>query len=428
MVTLSDKLKALGVKTGTAGLREAKSPVQEDTSPHGIASVLQGAVVPTDFGDAFIYEEHYPAEHKHGATGIRPAVPLRMLSAWAGDARLRDLPLESFVFLDTETSGLSGGTGTYAFLIGAARFMDDGQLVLRQFFMRDPAEEPATLDALARFIAPSQVMVTYNGKSFDAPLLQTRYRLHQQPVPFAKYAHLDLLPLARRLWRERLESRSLKYIEEHVLGLTRATEEVQGFEIPWLYFDYLRTGDARPLKGVFYHNAMDVVAMAALLGHTAHMLEDPFHEDVDHGLDVLALARMYEESGEWETAARLFEHCLQMDLEEAHFWQALGRLAILQKRRGDFAQAVPLWEQAAAQGHVYAFIELAKYHEHRQRDASSALQWTQDAAEALQASELPKYMRKHYEEDLRKRKQRLQQKMKQPVSNKLKIKKRVTRK
>ena len=125
-------------------------------------------------------------------------------------------------FLDTETSGLSGGTGTYAFLVGAARFIDD-KFVLQQFFMRDPAEEPALLEGVANFLAPCEALVTFNGKAFDAPLLTTRYKLHYIPVPYKEYSHLDLLPLARRLWRDRLPSRALKYLEEHVLGFTRSS-------------------------------------------------------------------------------------------------------------------------------------------------------------------------------------------------------------
>jgi uncharacterized protein len=179
-----------------------------------------------------------------------------LISQWAKDPALRTCHFRRFAFLDTETSGLTGGTGTYAFLIGAARFID-GKFVLRQFFMRDPAEEPRCWKGWP-FSGSSQALITFNGKAFDAPLLTHAY-LNRIPFPIKGYSHIDLLPLARRLWRDRLESRALKYLEEHVLGLRRTSEEVPGYEIPWLYFDYLRTRDARPLAGVFYHNAMDVV-------------------------------------------------------------------------------------------------------------------------------------------------------------------------
>jgi tetratricopeptide (TPR) repeat protein len=294
-------------------------------------------------------------------------------------------------------------------VVGIARFVDD-HFVLRQFFMRDPSEEPAMLEAIADFLAPAQALVTFNGKAFDAPLLATRYRLHHIPIPFRDYAHLDLLPLARRLWRDRLESRALKYLEQHILGLKRALEEVEGYEIPWLYFDYLKSGDARPLAGVFYHNAMDVVAMAALLSQINDMLQNPYDGRVQHGLDFIALGKLLEDMGHWEEAARLFEHGLELDLTETDFGVAVKRLSILQKRRGDFAEALRLWEAAAANGHIYAHIEMAKYYEHKCRDIKTALKWTHSALEHVQQAGLPAYMQNYWLGEITHRLERLQRK------------------
>ena len=276
------------------------------------------------------------------------------------------------------------------------------------------------LEALADFLAPAHALVTFNGKAFDAPLLKTRYRLHDIPVPFEEYSHLDLLPLARRLWRDRLTSRTLKNLEVNILDAPRTTEEVPGYEVPWLYFDYLRSGDATPLKGVFYHNAMDVVAMAALLSHMAAVLHDPFEGRVEHGLDFVALGKLFEDLNQWDAAARLFERGLESNpstgsgqgLAEADFAAAVQRLSILQKRRGDTAEALRLWEQAAAQGHIYAHVELAKHHEHRQRDYQEALKWTESALELVKTSGLPTYMQKHWKQELSHRRERLKQKRK----------------
>ncbi|MDO9349176.1 MAG: ribonuclease H-like domain-containing protein, partial [Anaerolineales bacterium] len=258
MPSLADKLKSLGVKVGTS---EITLPAPKLKTVVPIEEVVDGRYISTRHGDTFVYENHYPLDYHHGVVPLCPPAPLNTLAQWANDMRLADLPLEAFAFLDTETSGLSGGTGTYAFMVGAGRF-EAGTFRLLQFFMRDPGEEPALLEALADFLAPAQALVTYNGKAFDAPLLVTRYSLHSIPIPFKDYSHVDLLPLARRLWRDRLPSRSLKYIEENVLGAPRNSQEVPGYEIPYIYFDYLRSGDARPLAGVFYHNAMDIVALA----------------------------------------------------------------------------------------------------------------------------------------------------------------------
>ncbi len=406
MPSLADKLKALGVKVGTADL----------TPPKPAATIPIHIVVPGEFrqtarGEAFVSEQAFGADYRHGAQSIQLTSPLDAVAAWARDSRIRELGIEQFAFLDTETSGLSGGTGTYAFMIGVGRF--EGETFrLAQFFMRDPAEEPAMLEALLDFLAPARALVTFNGKAFDAPLLNTRYALHSIPTPLREFSHLDLLPLARRLWRDRLPSRALKYLEENILDAPRTTDEVPGYEIPWLYFDYLRTGDATPLKGVFYHNAMDVVAMAALLSRVASMLHDPFDGHVQHGLDFIALGKLYEDLRQWDLAARLFEHGLTLDLTETDFGSAVERLSHLQKRRGDLGEAVRLWEQAAQQGHIYAHVELAKHYEHRLRDYDSAMQWVASALELVKTSELPKYIQKHWKDELAHRNARLKKKQK----------------
>ena len=402
--SITDRLKSF----------DALKPARELPQPtikqgFEIDSVVPGSYLSTPLGDVFVSEQIFTSSYLHGSSPILSSLPLSLISQWANDPRLLDLPLSEFAFLDTETSGLAGGTGTFAFLVGVGRFID-GQFVLRQFFMRDPAEEPALLEGLALFLAPAKALVTFNGKAFDAPLLTTRFTLHRMPVPYKNYAHLDLLPLARRLWRDRLESRALKYLEEHVLQMTRTSEEVPGYEIPWLYGDYIRTGDARPLVGVFYHNAMDVVAMAALLTHMNEVMTNPYEGRVEHGLDFIALGKLFEDLGHWEEAARLFEHGLELNLTESDFGLAVKRLSILQKRRGDFEQAIRLWEKAAAEGHIYAHIEMAKYCEHKRRDIKSAIQWTRSALDHLQQADLPAFIRKHWQEEITHRLERLERK------------------
>jgi uncharacterized protein YprB with RNaseH-like and TPR domain len=402
--SLADKLKALGVKIGTSHLSgpEAGAAIPIDR-------IVPGGYRQTARGEAFVSEQTFGADYRHGAQPLTINHPLDTIALCARDPLLSSVPLSSFAFLDTETSGLSGGTGTFAFMVGVGRFEGD-DFRLAQFFLRDPSEEPAMLEALIEFLAPCKALVTFNGKAFDAPLLNTRYALHSIPSPIKDFSHLDLLPLARRLWRDRLPSRALKYLEENILGLPRTSEEVPGYEIPWLYFDYLRTGDATPLKGVFYHNAMDVVAMAALLRHMASILHDPFDGNVSHGLDFISLGKLYEDLRQWDLAARLFEHGLAHELSEADFGSAVERLSHLQKRRGDLDEAVRLWEQAAAQGHIYAHVELAKHYEHRIRDMDAATRWVKSALELVKESELPAYMKKHWKQELDHRLARLKTK------------------
>jgi tetratricopeptide (TPR) repeat protein len=157
--------------------------------------------------------------------------------------------------------------------------------------------------------------------------------------------------------------------------------------------------------------------MSALLSRVSVMLADPFSEAVEHGLDVVALAKLYEDLGQWDTAARLFERGLEMKLPEPDFWLAIQRLARLQKRRGDLETAVRMWERAALQGHVYAHVELAKYHEHQRRDNTEAMKWTHSAMELVSTLDIPRYMYNHWMEELKHRQERLEEKVQKRLFN-----------
>ena len=169
---------------------------------------------------------------------------------------------ERLAFLDTETTGLAGGTGTYAFLIGIGRVEPDGFHV-RQFFMREYAEERSLLAALNKHLEGFDVLVTYNGRAYDQPLLETRYRITRHKPPFARMTHLDLLYGARRLWKLRLESCRLMQLERQILGVEREGD-LPGDLIPYVYFEYLRSREARRLVPIFHHNAIDILTLACL--------------------------------------------------------------------------------------------------------------------------------------------------------------------
>ncbi len=411
MPTLSDKLKSLGVRVGA---RDLPLPVQ---NPLAIERVVPGRLQPTDYGPAFVVETVYPAEYRHGRVGLPVTAPLQTVAEWARDARIADCGLESFLFLDVETTGMAGGTGTFAFLVGIGRFAGD-EFRLAQILMRDPIEEPATLTLLQDLLRSTDALVTFNGKAFDVPLLNARYITNGRDTPFPALAHLDLLPLARRLWRERLESRALGSLEIHILGARRTEDDLPSWLIPQVYFDYLRTGDARPLKRILYHNAMDVVAMAALLNHISQILADPFTFAVEHGLDVIALGKLFEHLGRFAEAAQLYERGLEYELEEQVFRETFQRLSLLQRRRGDLLAAVELWQKAARSRQIYAFVELAKYYEHKVRDYALASQWTQDALDIIMAPTSPAHLRHRWQADLEHRLTRLQSRGKAKVSKK----------
>ena len=406
MPSLSDKLKALGVQVGA---RNLPTPPKQLPEAHPIEEVVAGYPQSTPHGPVFLSETAYTNRYRHGQVGLCLEAPLGCIADWA-DERLTGCDLDQFVFLDTETSGLAGGTGTYAFLIGAGRFAGD-TFNLTQFFMRDPTEERAQLHALTEFLEPCRALVTFNGKSFDAPLLNTRYTLHRLESPLPDLAHLDLLTLARRLWRDRLSDRSLGNLEIEILGFERAGEDVPGWLIPQIYFDYLRGGDARPIGGIFYHNAMDIVAMAALLNHMAQLLADPLTA-VEHALDLVAVGKLFEAMGQIEQAVALFNHGMaRNDLPEEHYWLTQQRLSFLHKRSQNMAAAIEVWELAADGRQIYAHVELAKFYEHKQRDYRQALDWTETALDLLNQPTASRHERQEWQGDLKHRRARLQKKL-----------------
>ena len=405
MPSISERLKSLGVQLGAERL-----PEPSKTTRYPIEQVVDGAIQETPYGEVFVVEQVYPQEHRHGLGRLEISAPLDMMAAYARDQRIQESTQDSFAFLDTETTGLAGGSGTYAFMIGVGRFEADG-FRLAQFFMRDPIEEPAVLAALDSFLGPANTVVTFNGKSFDVPLLQSRYTSNGAPTPLSELAHLDMLHLARRLWRERLPSRTLGYLEEHILGETRDGEDVPGWMIPQLYFDYLRSGDARPLKGVFYHNAMDILSLAGLTGLAAGMLADPLNEDIQHGEDLVAMGKLYEDLGYLDQAAIILEKSLERELAPELHASTLERLSYLQRRRGDQTASLSLWMQAAAEQHIYAHIEIAKYYEHRVDELEEAQRWTMAALAILNMPGTARFERVRWEEELNHRLRRINRKL-----------------
>jgi tetratricopeptide (TPR) repeat protein len=219
------------------------------------------------------------------------------------------------------------------------------------------------------------------------------------------------LHLARRLWRDRLPSRTLANLEVQILHASRTDEEIPGWMIPQMYFDYLRDGDARPLKRVFYHNAMDVVSLAALLNHTSAMLEHPSAQPLSEYIDLAAVARLLEELGHTDQAVELYETCLNAELPEEIHNDTLYRLALLHKHNNNYQAAIPLWEQAVARRKIYAYEELAKYFEHHALDLEAALKWTQEALGFIDKSDLPKADIRQWKLEFKHRLQRLQRKI-----------------
>jgi tetratricopeptide (TPR) repeat protein len=252
--------------------------------------------------------------------------------------------------------------------------------------MRDYCEEASLLDAVARHLAPFRVLITYNGRSFDQPLLETRYRLNRSRPPFSTLEHLDLLHGARRLWKLRYESCRLVDLETHVLGFEREGD-VPGALIPYLYFEYLRTHRAARLLPVFHHNATDILTLACLTGIVPLAFKDPESLPFRHGSEMAGIARWLRQAGDLEQARVLFRRAIYTDVPEASLpddllFRTLWDLAALERKLGAEEQAVAIWNDLAAGRNpfrVAALEELAKYYEHRQKNPVRALEITRAA-------------------------------------------------
>jgi hypothetical protein len=392
-------LKPVNAHAAAGMLREESFAQQlTGTNSDELCALLGGTVARNDFGEHLSVRRWYAEPEE-----FTPAhAALEMLSpecaAKVNNAR-------SWLFLDTETTGLSGGTGTYAFLVGVA-WWDAGGLQIEQFFMRDFGEEHSLLLALAERIAERPVLVTFNGKTFDWPLLETRFRMTRAIKAPALRGHLDLLHPARQLWRLGLPSLRLVEIEKSILGFDRGPD-LWSAMIPQLYFDFLRGAAAAPLADVFRHNQMDLRGLAALARRMMTMLAEPEAADGD-ALELHGLSRLLRRRGDAKRARLLYEKALAAGLPAQLDRAARRELAALAKRDLDFERATELWNgllecsgakdppQRALRHRAHgedansdagtaleAYEQLAIYYEHRAREPQRAAGLTRDAIAAL---------------------------------------------
>jgi uncharacterized protein YprB with RNaseH-like and TPR domain len=337
----------------------------------------------------------------------------------AGDSVKAAIDPEQWLFLDTETTGLAGGTGTYAFMVGIA-WWDAGGLQVEQFFLRDLDEEHSLLLELSERMKKRPVLVTFNGKSFDWPLLETRYRMMRAVPAFSPKLHLDLLHPARQLWRLRLGSVRLKDLERNVLGSSGRSldwsrhDDIDSSLIPQMYFDYLHGGPAEPLVGIFRHNQMDLRGLAALAGKILALLDsgngiaDAANAETHDPIEVLGLSRMMRKRGHSARARELYETALRFGLPPPVERVAQSELAQLAKRELDYTRAISLWgalrqtpgpnkrnespllaedAQRALESAIGAAEQLAIYYEHRVKQPRRALDLTREAIAELQEAQ-----------------------------------------
>jgi uncharacterized protein len=414
---LQDQLAALRRRIARIDRKYADAPpTQASATPdhtrpahYFIDQWMSGEVVETPLGQHFETERLYERYRRHGSMDISnllemPADLLGPLS----DGEARPAPVERWAFLDTETTGLAGGSGTCAFLIGVGRITPEGFRV-RQFFMRDHGEEPSLLYALARHLEQFDILITYNGKTYDQPLLETRYCMARAKPPFARLAHVDLLHGARRLWKLRLESCRLVQLEEQILGVEREGD-LPGEMIPYVYFEFLRTQQAWRVVPIFHHNAIDILTTACLTAIVPFAYREPEAMPFVHGADLIGVARWFLKAEQCEQALGLMRRAVDLGLPDALLFRALWDIAAMERRQGREDAALAVLTDLAASRNPYripALEALAKHYEHRERNYAMALEMVR-GARSIEDSE-----------SLRKREERLESRLARPTPRRL---------
>jgi len=346
---------------------------------------FNGEEIDTPNGPALVIEKTFPLRHVHGKSRLSSLqnMDAELAANVARDPGLREVMLSDLRFLDTETTGLVGGAGTVAFLVGIGRFIDDG-FRIRQYFLRDPSEERAMLRALEEELDSGTGFVTYNGKSFDLPLLEMRYGLSlRKRWALTTWPQFDLLHPARRLWKRSLPDCSLGTIEHDILGVARSEKDVPGEQIPGMYVDYLNTGDPNSMERVIYHNEIDILSMVSLC---AEILNKHFGETVASlsPAEALGIARWHDNEGRASSAEEYYLIAITSYDEKIQV-EALRHYTMSLKRANKRDQALDRWAawHELSPEDPRPCIELAKFYEWHQRDLEQAKNWAQESMVCL---------------------------------------------
>ena len=385
-MNLMEKLRAVG---GTSGERKA-------------AGEKEAAATPRDCRHVAVYR---PMAEFPGALTLRRET----LALMCSEALPEDFDPRKILYLDTETTGL-GGSGTVAFLVGMGYLTENG-FEIHQFLMRDYPEEPALLRHVAAGLEKFDVICTFNGRSFDVPLLESRFLMNRMSREGLEKPHIDLLHLARRLWKPRLKRCNLARLEAMILGRPRQ-EDLPGSEVPQRYFAYLRTGQETLLEDILVHNAQDIASLCVLLNHMAALYEHP--ERIRFSEDVYAMGRALEKERHPAQARRCYTLARPGRMGD----QASVALAGNFRRAGKKEEAAKIWQEMITghRGGVLPYIELAKYEEHVRNDPEAALALTEKALMLLSEPTLRPETVQELKNELQYRLNRLKRKVKERES------------
>jgi uncharacterized protein YprB with RNaseH-like and TPR domain len=383
-----------------------------------VCEMLGGRTVSTPFGECVVIERRYESDRWHGDVQIgdcalEGASSLSVLDPALGSGEVAADECERdglCVFIDLETTGLSGGAGTLPFLVGCGYF-DLGAFQVRQFLLTSHAAERALLAAAAEFFAGADLVVTYNGKTFDVPVMETRWAFHRMEPPLEGVPHFDMLHPARRLWRARAAVAEtdpggcrLTALESAVLNLRRVSD-VGAFEIPSRYFRFLRTGDPRPLEPILEHNRLDLVSLAAVTGRAVQLTRSGAEACRDEA-EALALGKVFERAEVHDRARACYRRAAR-SRDLAIRGEALYRLGLRFRREQQYQEAAAIWQDVVAltdaatarrmpgmrELRSFAVEALAIHHEHRVKDLDTARELARFALDEGEAFPRPEGMR-----------------------------------
>lgn len=356
-----------------------------DKRARPITEWIEGEEVITPFGILFMREQIYGSGYRHGEMLLDRVmeIPTYPVSWVSRDEGLTDLDFAQTLFLDVETTGLTGGTGTLAFLVGVGYF-EGSRFVTRQFFLRDFSEEKAMLWCLSDLAQKSRFLVTFNGKRFDIPLLETRFILSRMESPFEDLPNYDLLFPSRRIWRGAYEDCRLSTLESSVLGIHRE-DDVPSELIPYIYFDYLASGNGSEIHRVFFHNRMDVLSLVTLAARIHELVHNPRTASRREWIESYALGKLLSGQGRRRQAIECFHDALRC-CKDSREWEVLKSLSLAMKREKQMERAASIWMEmiSVERGReLFPYEELAKFYEHQKKDHLEALKWVEEAFEAL---------------------------------------------
>ena len=352
---------------------QSASEKKYDADKINLSKIVPGEETENDHGRFFLVSEVIRGSSHHGHRNIRETYTLDMAATamLANDPSIAYFSASDALFLDTETTGLAGGTGTMAFLIGLGWF-EDGQFHVRQILARDFGEEKAALSYLSEIAGQKKFLVTFNGKAFDVNLLTTRFILNRLRSDLSSLPHLDLLHPSRRILGHRLENSRLATLEAEVLGVEREGD-IPGWEIPQRYFDWLRHRDGRLLASIFEHNRLDVISMASLTAHLTEILTAQELIQNVHASDYLAAARLLLKRRDSCGVEKILNMFNDRGCKEI---SAVSKkdLSFLYKRTGQWQQAVQIWQEliTTLPADYSTISEMAKWLEHHVRDYQQA--------------------------------------------------------